>query len=391
VRLVSTPVLAEDLRRTGLPAVPLGGPPRHSARFRRELTALIWGQPAWPVDWALAPHLLTVPQRRYLAMLGTALVRVAEAMVDPLVAFARQWRPHLVVHDAISYAGAVAAAALRVPGVRHVFGTASMPRLELRVDDGQPLPEYVRLFERFGLDPLAEPALAVDPTPVSMRFWDSAGGRPVHTTGGRPPSGPARVDIRYVPYNGAGAQPGGLTGRRRPRICVTWGHTVAGALGAAAADPYRDVVTAVAGLAADIVVVSTAAQIAALGELPRNVRTMTSVPLQLVLPYCDAIVQQGGDGTTLTAAALGVPQLAITRKPDAEIAAGRLAAVGAGIHLPMQKLRARPDRADVVRSAVGRLLADGAHRDAAHTLRAEIASAPAPANAVRALASLDGG
>src|SRR5204862_7509859 len=111
-------------------------------------------------------------------------------------------------------------------------------------------------------------------------------------------------------------------------------------------------------------------------------------PLGLVVRRCDGLVQQGGECTAVTAAAAGVPQLAISRKPAAEVAPGRLVAVGAGIHLRYQELQDNPASAEVIRDAVARLLADPAYRQAATRLRAEIESQPTPADLVPALTAL---
>jgi UDP:flavonoid glycosyltransferase YjiC (YdhE family) len=226
------------------------------------------------------------------------------------------------------------------------------------------------MFERFGVPARVYPTTNVEPTPPRMRLAVDS----------------PRLDMRYIPYNGTGLQPPGLTGRRsRPRACVTWGHTASGALGAAASDPQRQAVTALAQAGVDVLVATTAEQAALLDDLPDDVRVLSDVPLQLVLPHCDVVVQQGGDGTTLTAATLGLPQLAISRKPDAELAPGRLAASGAGIHLRYQELRQDPAAHDVIRDAVGKLLGDAAYRDAAAALREEIEAQPAPVDLVPAL------
>jgi UDP:flavonoid glycosyltransferase YjiC (YdhE family) len=113
-----------------------------------------------------------------------------------------------------------------------------------------------------------------------------------------------------------------------------------------------------------------------------------SVPLNLIMPHVDVLVHQGGDGTTLAAATAGVPQLAITRKPDAETPASRIAASGAGLWLRYQELRTDPHSGDVIRDAVRTLLTDPAYRAAAHRLRAENENQPPPADVVPRLAEL---
>src|SRR5437763_2801188 len=344
VRFASSRSGTEAIIEAGLPAVLVGTGPRLTAEERAELVGAVYSEPAWPTDYPVNLHRLGDRQRALLRRLGRYLVSAAESMVDDLIGFGREWWPDLIVHDAITYAGTVAGQLLGVPALRHNFGSAVLPRLELDPDAGweRPLPEYVRLFDRFGLPPVLSAATVVEPTPPSLRF-------PVHTQ--------PTLDVRYIPYNGPGLSPGWLSPERdRPRICLTWGHTSPSSAGDAAPAPYRLALDALVPTGAEIIVVSTAEQIELLGELPPNVRAAASVPLHFVLEHCDAIVQQGGDGTTLTAAVAGVPQLVITGKPDSEIAAGRIAATGCAVHLPYQILRELPDAAGVVRSTMDKLL-----------------------------------
>lgn len=367
VRVASGAKIATDIVHTGLPAVVSAGMP---AKPQPGFVASLYSQEPWPANWPVNEHLLNDRQREHLDRLADAVIAGAAAMVGDVVAFAQWWRPDLVVYEAVSYAGPVTAAVLGIPGVRHLFGSASLPRLELR--DGQPTPSYVRMFRCHGVDVTTTAALTVDPTPPTMRLADAD----------TPWQG-----MRYVPYNGAGDVPRWLDRpRRRPRICVTWGHTMVRALGGAAAGPYRRAIDSIARLDVDIVVLASGEQLTQLGELPKGVRASESTPLHLVLPYCDLVVHQGGDGTTLTTAAYGVPQLAITRKPDAEVPAGRLAASGAGIHLRYQELR--HNHWALVRTAVEKLLADQAYRDAAARLRTEIEAQPTPAEVVPTLEDL---
>ncbi|GAB2960507.1 glycosyltransferase [Saccharothrix stipae] len=370
VRLAGAPGAADDMVRTGLPTVVVG---RAAVRPERSaFLATICRQDPWPAGWPVDRHLLDDRRRAHLAELGDALVRAADAVADDLVAFGRSWRPDVVVHDAVGYAGAVAAAVLGVPAVRHLFGPTSVARPEWCGD--RPLPSYVRMFERFGVDATTGSALTVDPTPPALR---------------PAPADDPWLPVRYVPHDGSGEAPSWPDEPLpRPRICITWGRTMARALGGAAAGPYRQVIEAIGTLDVDIVLVACAEQLAMLGELPDAVRVARSASLHLVLPRCDVIVQQGGDRTTLSAAWSGAPQLVVSRRPDAEFAASRLAATGAGIHLRYQELRANHNGCDLVRAAVDELLADGSYREAAERLREEVAEQPPPAAIVPALTSL---
>jgi glycosyltransferase len=377
VRFAITPGEVRDVVHIGLPMVAVGSGPRLSRALRDDLAAAMYNQDPWPPGFAGDLSMLDEAQLDLLHRYGQYQIASAEAMADDLVAFARHWRPDLVCYETGTYAGAVVASVLGIPGVRHLYGSDSYPRLELRAPTDQPLPEYVTLFERFGVPVSTTATMIVEPTPPSMRLAEDS----------------PRLDLRYLPFNGPGTVPDWLPDWLRrtaghPRVCVTWGVSAPAALGPAAADPYRDVIVALAALGAGVLVLSPEDQLTHLGVLPDRVMAVGWVPLQLVVGHCDLLVHQGGDGTTLTGAYSAVPQLAITAKPDAETAAARIAANNAGIHLHYQRLRDDPAGAEAIKSAAGELLTDPAYRDAAQALRAEIHRQPAPAELVEPLARL---
>jgi glycosyltransferase len=301
------------------------------------------------------------------------MAAAADAMTDDLIDFARDWGPDAVVYDLHSYAGAVAAAAVGVPGVQHRNGPDAGLRLEVIQPGLEPLPEYVALFERHGLRVPGDPPAIVDPTPPSLRV-------------GTPPE---LIGMRHVPFNGPGIMPDGLAGPRvRPRVLVTWGHSISEGVGATGAQPFRQAIDAVAELGLDCLVAVPQAEIDPLGALPDSTRALASVPLQLLLPHCDAIIHQGGYGSALTAAAAGVPQVVISSYPETDMCAGRLVAVNAGIHLRVPDLQADPDSRATIRDAVARLLSDITYADGARRLRLDIESQPAPAEVAATLVAI---
>lgn len=75
------------------------------------------------------------------------------------------------------------------------------------------------------------------------------------------------------------------------------------------------VVAGLAELDVEVALAISAADQAKLGTLPGNVRLATNVPLHLFMPTCDAIVNQGGTSSLLTAACHGLPQVLIRRPP----------------------------------------------------------------------------
>ena len=374
VRLASTPMWGDDLANTGLPAVTVGGSPRVSRAQRDALAKMVYYQATpWPTDWAANLHRLNREQWDYLEAVGRYMSAAADAMTDDLIGFVQDWDPDAVVYDTDSYAGIVAAAAAGVPAVQHRNGPDSGLRYEMVQPGSEPLPEYAALFERHGLRVPGDPPAIVDPTPPTLR-GDAL---------------PELIGMQYVPFNGPGIMPDGLTGPRpRPRVLVTWGHSIAEGIGHEAARPFQQAVDAIAELGMDCLIAATATEIEPLGTLPDSTRALASVPLQLVLPQCDAIIHQGGSGTALTAAAAGIPQLVMASYPEADMCADRLAAIGAGIHLRVPDLQADHDSRATVRDAVATLLSGDGYAEGARRLRADIESQPAPAEAVGRLVTL---
>ncbi|MEV4441746.1 nucleotide disphospho-sugar-binding domain-containing protein [Streptomyces sp. NPDC049577] len=286
----------------------------------------------------------------------------AESMTGDLLDLARRWRPDLVVHEPTALAGPLAAAALGVPSVRVLYGTDLMRRAAA-VLPGALAP----LAERYGAkDPDPYGTVTVDPVPTALQI----------------PHEQEHLAVRHVPYNGPGALPAPPPEpRRRPRICVTWGHTIA--------KLDRDrflagrVARAVAGLGADVVLAVSTPQLPLTGPLPDGVRVVTDTPLHHLLGTCDLVVAHGGAGTVLAAAAHGLPQLLIPQLPDHAGHAGRVVAAGAGEVLTPGE--ATPER---IRAEAERLLADGPERAAARALRDETHSRPAPAHLVPRLEQL---
>ena len=368
VRLAGTPHAAETMTKTGLPTVALGSGPVLSPRTREDLLRTAYGQPPWPADWPAHPESLGPEQVHLLEVLGRYSVATAEGMAGALVGFATDWSPDVIVHDTLALGAVVAACRLGVPCFRYSHGTQDVFKVEHRIADGGPLPEYAAFLARFGIDPPTGPPSYVDTVPPSMFI------------GAERPA----VAMRWVPYNGPGAAPDGLTGpRRRPRICVTWGLVTPNALGSAAADPDGDVISAAVDAGIDVLALT--ADDRSLAAPPPGVRYVIGAPLKLVLPYCDAIVHHGGEGTAMAAASLAVPQLVITREPLDDQCGGRLATTGAAIHLRHQHLAADPSSRGTIGDAIDKLLSDPGHLDAAVRLREDVERQPAPAEVVDTL------
>ncbi|MEV8059451.1 activator-dependent family glycosyltransferase [Streptomyces antimycoticus] len=396
VRVATQPDVVEDITRAGLTAVPVGEPLHVAAKMNpddadvvEELRDDAWLRVLDPGE--IRPERLTPEHLHGVFAAWTPLVHrntVPDRMIDDLVAFARDWRPDLVVWDTMTYAGPVAARASGAAHARLMFGLdligllreryrAALDRLppELRDD---PLEEWLgHVLERHGLEgpgrgfdeELVVGQWTLDPVPTSLAL----------------PVSLPRVPVRYVPYNGPASVPGWLdenAGRRR-RICLTLGVSFREVVGEDQAS-VGELLEAVADLDVDVVATLDAEQLDALGPLPPNVRAVDFVPLNELLPSCAAIIHHGGAGTFLTALAHGVPQVVVPARmwcntPRAEQAR----AAGVALTCPPERLTAGR-----LRAMVTRVLENPSFARAAARVRTEMLGTPTPAGIVPVLERL---
>ncbi|SBT42141.1 nucleotide disphospho-sugar-binding domain-containing protein [Micromonospora narathiwatensis] len=284
---------------------------------------------------------------------GGALLfgQVNEELADGLVALAREWSPDLVVYEPFAVAGALAAARVGVPAVRH----------ENSLFDGRELvrvtsERLTRALRRHRVAAIPPPAGAIAVSPPSVVAQD-----------GWP--------MRYEPYAGGGELPGWLREPgERPRVLVSR-STVAGPGGAG---PMRAVVAVADRVDAEFVLVRPDGRLSR-SALPANVRTVDWIPLNAALPAAAGLVHHGGAGGVLGALAAGVPQVATLgpgdRRYNARLAADR----GVGIAAPAGGITA---------DVLTRLVTDAELAAAAGQVSREIAAMPPPAELVARLESL---
>lgn len=321
------------------------------------LPAVAWGPPVdFPATVARTGG--TDPAHRPAGTFAGAFGRIAAGCRSAAGALLRSWRPDLVVAERAEYAGPLAAAEAGVSHVTYHWGISELADYRAAACD------------ELGVDRLPDPALVLDPWPVTMRL----------------PHGAGHHDVRAVPYNGDAL----LTGwdaapPTRPRICVTLG-TVLPALGGPATGPRVDALLGALGkLDVELVLAgigdAPAGMAAAVGTGGRaGVVRAGHVSLAHVLPWCDLLVSHGGQGSVLTALAAGCPQLLLPRLDDQFDTAEAVVRRGAGLHLA-------PAEVDpgAVADRCRRLLDDADHAVAAAKLADEIAAQPAPARAVALL------
>jgi glycosyltransferase (activator-dependent family) len=304
-----------------------------------------------------------------------------DSLFEELIAFARHWRPDLIIWDMLAYAGPVAARACGAAHARLLLATDGVGLLRQRMAE--------RAEPRDPLRAWLEPKLAEFGAPwgedvaVGQRSLDLMPPWTFH------PRGVAYIPMRHVAFNGPAMLPDWLKRpAERPRVCVTLGnsHRDAGRVEAS----VGALLGAVADLDVEVVATLNAEQLRSLPKVPDNTRVAGFVPLNALLPTCDAIVHHGGAGTFWAALEHGVPQLLTPstwwgEKWYGPVAMGNaVQEQGAGLYI------ADSDRltAELLREGLERVLGDPSFGAQARRLRDETRQMPAPAAVVPRLEAL---
>jgi glycosyltransferase (activator-dependent family) len=309
---------------------------------------------------------------------------VNDAMAGELTAFARHWRPRLVMWDAGTFSAAIAASAVGAAHARilcglDLYGAARREFLTLLErqppqERDDPLASWLGLCAHRAGVPFAEEMttghFTVDQLPPFMRME----------------TGLRRLPMRYVPYNGVAVVPRWLWRRpERPRVCVTLGTMNAERLGGSPIS-VRQVLDALADLEVEVVATVPQAEREGLGAPPANARIVPHVPLHALMGTAAAVVHHGGWGTMSTAALCGVPQLVLAQQFDAPIRGRLLAGQSAGLCLPLDEVGV-----ERLRECVRRLIEDPVFVAGAAGVREQMRAMPAPAAVAAEVTALAAG
>lgn len=333
------------VERAGFPALPSGMPlDRQVDEARRRYPE----QDALP---AMARFEQFVP--RMLA--GVA----APARAAELVPLVRAWRPDVLVHDETEFAGPLAAAAAGIPWADQSVGRLR-PLAMARLAGATLAP----LVAELGVDPGPHGGLFrylyLDVAPPSLQSPEIAGVPVAHGV----------QNATIEPGAEGDALPAWLDEvAEGPVVYVSLGtvfNTRARGVFSTVLEGLRDIPATV------ILTVGPAVDPADFGPQPAHVRVERFIPQSLLLPRCDAVVNQGGTAI-LPILAHGLPLLLLPQ--GANQFHNAEACVAAGV-----ARRLLPDDVtpEAVRREVDALLHDRSLREAATRVQGELAAMPGP-------------
>ena len=307
--------------------------------------------------WSIGPSIAAAGGRA--AITPDWFVTTGDQRATDLLARLGDWCPDVVVREEMELGGAVATAATGAAHVVHGLGfvppDAILDLFDRAVDAacaGRGLASGPVQSATTTYVTLAPPSLQPPPD----RRWRAL--RNVRPALGRPAPG----ETLPPPLQSFLDAPG------EPVVHVTLGTVfhespgvLAAAVAGAAALAVRVVVTTGPGVEPDD-----------LPPQPPHVRVERYVPHALLLPYCRAVVSQGGAGIMFGAMAHGLAQVVVPQAADQFHNAAT--AEGAGAAIALQP----PDvSAPAVAEALGRVLAEPSWAHRARALALEIAAMPA--------------
>jgi glycosyltransferase (activator-dependent family) len=380
VRVASQPQFADVITQAGLTAVPVG----RTCDIHRALETVPHkrasaraGLPQ-PYDAAIDPNLATPEHLRsgydHLVTWWHKMDNLP--VIADLVAFARHWRPNLVIWEPRTFAGSVAAKAVGAAHARmlwsmDVFGVTRQRYRELCVSEKDLLAEWLggharELGGEFTED-MVTGQFTIDQLPDALRIAADL----------------RYVPLRHTPYGGPATVPSWLREPPgKPRVALTLGLTATTRFAGYTVDVDR-ILAALAGLDIEVVATLAAETRTAPRTVAENTRIVPFVPLSDLVATCAAVIHHAGAATCATTTLHGRPQLAIPFHFDQPALAERLARRGAGLVIDSAEATGERVRHDLLR-----LLDEPGFRVGAERIRDEMLAMPTPNETVRRLEEL---
>lgn len=315
---------------------------------------------------------------------GRGFARMGRAGLEPLLQFAGDWSPDLVVGSALCFSAMLLTARLGIPYVRLFENQIPIARIDAGAEE-----ELRPDLEGLGLDRLPRPDLILDATPPSLRPSDApAPAQPVRWI----PSHPQRRLERWMYTRPEGRRRVLITSGSRSLMFHDEGWSMPLLVGELTAMGVDVLVAASPGnreLTGHRIPdrISVAERF---GQDMGDVR-VGWIPLDAVAPTCDLAVHHGGATTIPTLLVSGVPQLIIPEgKPDyhRDAMARSLSDFGAARALSPRAEGTGRDPGEVIAAACRDMLAEPGYAERAAFLAKEIAAQPTPAEIVPKLEAL---
>lgn len=299
----------------------------------------------------------------------------AQAALPGLTRAVSVWKPDVIIRESCEFSSLVVAERAGIPQVEVSIGMGSnidsflpilaAPLAELSLLAG--LPEgralgAISTAVKFTTVPAALDARETDNSSSGDRIWRFR-------------------DV--LPTFGSARLPPPWGEQDHPLIYVTFGSVTAG-IGPFKA-LYRETLEALSELPIRVLMTTgDPDDQLSLGVLPANAHVEPWWPQPELMPQAAAMVGHGGFGTSMMALAAGVPQVVVPLFAfDQAINARRVAAIGAGIHVP-----GGPSSSAEIASAVTAVLTDPAYRAGAKAVAADMAALPDVAESVPTLEAL---
>lgn len=288
---------------------------------------------------------------RFVGMFArTALPGLQETM--------RTWKPDLVLHESCEYAAGLVAECAGLPRARVAVLNPAAEDFFARVA-AEPLDTLRALV---GLEP--DGGASLRDTRTFTAFPPSFFAAGAESSGKRPFLLREPVETVVTPVT----PPIWVPTDNRPMVYITFGTMLAMFPNAQAV--YRAALDAMEDLPVHaLLTVGQKFDNFASGAIPGNVTVETFIPQAQILPHAAVVLNHGGSGTVLGGLAAGIPMVIAPLFADQPHNARSVERTGVGVAV------FTPDAASM-RSAVERVLATPAMRDAAGRIAAEIAALP---------------
>lgn len=311
VCVASQPNLYQEINDAGLTAISVGNE-LDMARHVRTVGQFPGERSVFDIGETRAEKLTWDYVRGALTLYSTAIsgFLADQFMLEDLVCFSRAWEPDLVIWDALTYVGPVAARVCGAAHARMLFGPDHLGRMRgifhrlrqrqpssVRDDPmGEWLAGRLALYGAEFDEDVVTGQRTLDPMPSWMRL---------------PAEGIEYLSVRFVPYAGRAPFPDWIHQRpQRPRVCLTLG-LAARAYGLPG-PPVEELLAAVADLDIEVIATLNAEQLRSTSTIPGNVRLIDLISLEALLPTCSAIIHHLGAGTMATAVLHGTPQIRVS-------------------------------------------------------------------------------